>query len=438
MVAFSFKPLRNRYYELFYYSHVVLTLGFLVGIIIHYQALQGWGLLAASLWGLERLVRVGVYVYLNYGSGIPIYGEGSIGKSQFTSRGARDSGFKVHTVEKRLSAEGQKYAAANAGDLSTNPYGTEEWSAASRSTQNLQDSLAPVSSQRQPVYAYGSSNNESTSALPSGGAFAQENPLRQSSPAPHAIGGPSAIVSQLHRNQPIPRGYALAQILPGKVIKLTLHTPRHLNWKPGQHIQLTIPSVRWWQSHPYSICNSQDMTERLLSRRPDGEDKAGSEVVLLMSVRRGFTKHLYDSLVSKRKRLVSSSHSYSSDKTSGNPQTSQGVLIRAQTYLPTGSAARAHWHDFSTVILVAAGTGITYSLSVLEDLCFQMAKKDAALRGDEPSWARSKGKRKQKPTNVSRVRFVWIMREYCRDFFTLCTENTRLNTCFVFQLTSHG
>ena len=89
---------------------------------------------------------------------------------------------------------------------------------------------------------------------------------------------------------------------------------------------------------------------------------------------------------------------------------SNGVLIRAQTYLAAGSAARVHWDDFSTVVLFAAGTGVTYTVSVLQHLCYMMAEKDAALRGEQLSWSR--GKKDRKPTNVSRVRFVWVLRDY--------------------------
>lgn len=406
MVAFSFKPLRTRYYELFYYSHVALVLGFLVAIIIHYQALQGWCLLAACLWGLERLTRFVVFCYLNYGRSLPVFGEGRIGKAQYSSQGAKAAGFKVHHVEKRLSAEAPKHTA-------TAPYGGEEWSAASASTHNLHDTQAPAQHVKRPVYAYGPGNDDVPDVshqLPYGaGPYnSREEAVagRYGIPAPSypndAINGRAGLYTT-HRIQSIPKGYALAQILPGKVLKLTLRTPRHLSWKPGQHVQLTVPSIRWWQSHPYTIANSQDFTEKVSGARAAGEGDGASELVLLISVRRGFTKALYNSIVDKRKRLVSSA-------TSGTTNAG-GVLIRAQTYLPTGSASRVHWDDHSTAVIIVAGTGVTYGLAVLEQLCLNMAAKDAALRGEMPTWAKKKN-RKSRPTQLTRVRFVWILREY--------------------------
>lgn len=432
LVLFSFKPLRTRFYELFYYSHVALSLGFLVTMVIHYQALQGWGLLAAGLWGFERITRLCVFLWLNYGAGIPVFGEGRAGKAQYMSRNADGGGFKVHHVEKRLSAEGQKYAAGGAqGSAGAYPYyGNEEWSAASRSTANLQESVTSPE-KRAPaagVYDYGAGNEAAREQhLPYGAG--PYNPPRPQFPGESRSTSHAGTLSRpSHRSQAIPKGYALAQVLPGRVLKLTLHTQRHLNWKAGQHVQLTIPSVRWWQSHPYTISNAQDFTESLLAGKPDGEERGGSEVVLLMSTRRGFTRRLYSSILEKRKRIVRSGGGgqdavYSSDKDASlsGASTPGGVLVRAQTYLPTGSAARAQWEDHSTVVLVAAGMGVTYVMSVLEHLCLQMAAKDAALRGEQPSWAepswaeQRKSSRSKKPTNVSRIRFVWILREYGRS-----------------------
>lgn len=380
-------------------------------------------------------------MWLNHGKGIPLFGEGRIGKMQFTSKNANEGGFKVHNVEKRLSAESQKYAAVktfstHGGGMQNHPYGNqqqghlaaygdEEWSAASRSTNNLHadDSLAAAAPlPRQPVYAFGPGNDDLQKGSP---LHEQYDGQRSSSPLNQS--GRLASSAMTGRNntgttlamysapllQSIPRGYALAQILPGRVMKLTLHTPRHMNWKAGQHVQLTLPSVRWWQSHPYSIVNAQNMTEALIEQNLHSGDRSGSEIVLLISVRKGFTRRLFKSICQKRRRLVSSAPSDPSGREGGSSASSNhrnGVLIRAQTYLAAGSAARVHWDDFSTVVLFAAGTGVTYSVSVLQHLCFRMAEKEAALRGEQASW--SKGKKAKKSTNVARVRFVWVLRDY--------------------------
>ena len=421
MVAFSFKPLRNRFYEIFYYSHILLTVGFLATIVIHYEALQGWCLLAAGLWALERIVRLLIFVFLNYGRGLPVFGEGRAAKAQTNLMHSGSGGFQVHNVEKRLSDEPSK-----AGNKSSpyGSYGQEEGTVASRSTYNLQDNIlhAPENSGRS-VYAYGVGNDEITdsyasSPLPFGAGpyIPNDHKSRLRSLVIPTGANSQAASRQNNELQSIPRGYALAQLLPGKIIRLTLHTPRKLSWKPGQHLMLTIPSVKWWQGHPYSISNAQNLTEQSLSQTIQGEVWRGSQIVLLMSVRHGFTRSLYDSINAKRRTLASQGVSYTTEgKSSMTSGACGGVLLRAQTYLPAGSAARANWDTYSTVILVAAGTGITYALAVLEHLCCGMASLNAALRGEQPRWAGRSGRRRQKVTNVKRVRFVWILKEYCKS-----------------------
>jgi len=37
LTALSFKPLRKKFYELFYWSHIILVIGVLVTAIVHHQ-----------------------------------------------------------------------------------------------------------------------------------------------------------------------------------------------------------------------------------------------------------------------------------------------------------------------------------------------------------------------------------------------------------------
>ena len=43
LTAFSFRPIRNRYYEFFYWSHVLLVILVLVTAILHHRVTTfGW------------------------------------------------------------------------------------------------------------------------------------------------------------------------------------------------------------------------------------------------------------------------------------------------------------------------------------------------------------------------------------------------------------
>ena len=93
MVAFSFNPIRKRYYEVFYYSHVVLVFGFLVATALHFQYLAYWSYGAAALWAAERLVRLVVLMRVNrVGS--------SHRKSEVEKRGKIGGAFQVLKLEK--------------------------------------------------------------------------------------------------------------------------------------------------------------------------------------------------------------------------------------------------------------------------------------------------------------------------------------------------
>lgn len=66
------KPLQKRYYELFYWSHVVFSLGFLAACMLHFEPLFWWCAGSLILWGAERLARLVVVGYINVGRAGPI------------------------------------------------------------------------------------------------------------------------------------------------------------------------------------------------------------------------------------------------------------------------------------------------------------------------------------------------------------------------------
>jgi hypothetical protein len=65
-----------------------------------------------------------------------------------------------------------------------------------------------------------------------------------------------------------------------------------------------------------------------------------------------------------------------------------------------GSAARVEWGAYESLTIIAGGTGITFGISVLENACTRMVRKH-----QESKW------------KTSRVRFVWILKEFCKWSF---------------------
>lgn len=94
MVLSSFNPIRKRFYEVFYYSHVVLTIAFLVTTILHFEDLAYWSYAAAGLWAVERFVRLVVLTRINIIRSRHVDGKGGQKEQHF------ESGFEVIRVEK--------------------------------------------------------------------------------------------------------------------------------------------------------------------------------------------------------------------------------------------------------------------------------------------------------------------------------------------------
>lgn len=203
--------------------------------------------------------------------------------------------------------------------------------------------------------------------------------------SPAMNGSSPTLVNSTNSPRPLPpAGFATAQLLPGRTVRLTIHTPHAVRWEAGQHLLLYVPAVRLFESHPYTIAGVDERAKQL---RPVGGKvtQRGSEIVLLVRAQKGFSRALWDHLVRARGKAV-------------GPRKEEGILLRTLVSWPMGSAGRVSWGAYETLLIVCGGTGITFGISVLESACRRLVRKDQA------------GDKKWKTT---RVRFVWIMREYC-------------------------
>jgi hypothetical protein len=320
----------------------------------HTQPVMYWPIAALAWWGAERAWRFVTLLWVNgVFEGIWINPRGR------TSR-VRSSGASFETSEKQYEAE-------PALGLSTLSY-------------------PPASS-------------------PYSAPYGGSSPALNSSPAP-------TLVNSTNSPRPLPpAGFATAQLLPGRTVRLTIHTPHAVRWAAGQHLLLYVPGVRLFESHPYTIAGVDERSKQL---RPVGGKVAqrGSEIVLLVRAQKGFSRALWDYIVRARGKAV-------------GPRKEDGVLLRTLVSWPMGSSGRVTWGAYDTLLIVCGGTGITFGISVLESACRRMVRKDQV------------GDKKWKTT---RVRFVWIMREYGepKGFFAAytCLETDHAKSRL--QLTSAG
>jgi hypothetical protein len=184
---------------------------------------------------------------------------------------------------------------------------------------------------------------------------------------------------------PLMAGYAQAQLLPSRTVRLTIKVPRPLKWEPGQSVLLYLPDLSKFQSHPFTILNNRE-----------------PEIVLLVKARKGLTKQLFDlvrnrSLASvgidgaRDKRM-----SLASMRTGGGAVQVPPIFIRAQVDGPFGSSGRVRWGDYSTVLIICGGSGISFGASICDHICQLMAQYTT-------------------PTSrfkTQRVRLCWVARDY--------------------------
>jgi hypothetical protein len=190
-----------------------------------------------------------------------------------------------------------------------------------------------------------------------------------------------------------PTGYAHVELLAGRTVRLTIATPGYVSWAPGQHFLVTVPCISRFLSHPFTCASLCD------------EQIAGSEgrtLVFLIRAKQGWTRDLWDTVIG----LLSADCKFptcESHPVQVLPKT--GVLMRTWVDGPFGSCARNDWGAYTTAVLVAGGSGVSFTLAVMEYIALCMVGRNGRFLGGSGA---SRGAFK-----TDRIRFVWIVREFC-------------------------
>lgn len=157
-----------------------------------------------------------------------------------------------------------------------------------------------------------------------------------------------------------------AELLEGEVVRLTVRRPL-FKFSPGQHAFITMPGVARarYEQHPFTIANIPN---------PRGD------VVFLVKGQTGFTRRLIDRL-------------------------EHDVDDQLNCYLEGPYGTPHDLNHFGSAVLIAGGTGITYSISHLMEIVRQSRLGNSA---------------------VARVRVIWNIRH--KAFVTWIAP--LLNECF--------
>ncbi len=209
------------------------------------------------------------------------------------------------------------------------------------------------------------------------GSDITENPYRK-----EAVAAMPAFAAPRQPPPPIPIGFAQAQLLPSRTVRLTIRVARPFRWRPGQSVLLYLPDLSRIQSHPFTITNN-------------GE----TEIVLLVKARKGLTRRLFDLV--RTRSLANVGLNGAADKRLSLASMRGGdggvqvppVYVRAWVDGPMGSATRTKWDEFSSILIICGGSGISFGTSVSEYACRMMAQRSTQ-------------------SHTQRVRLCWVVREY--------------------------
>lgn len=153
----------------------------------------------------------------------------------------------------------------------------------------------------------------------------------------------------------------LVEALPGGACRLTVTLARPWTFKPGQHAYLYIPSVGYWQSHPFSVAWSAE-AEAL------EEDKLAMNRQEVL----GMTKTTMSFVIRGRTGMTGKLYKKASEMTDGRYET--------KCFVEGPYGGFHNMHSYGTVMLFAGGVGITQAVPHVRELVIGYANNTVAAR----------------------------------------------------------
>ncbi|KAI0831386.1 hypothetical protein BC628DRAFT_1353480 [Trametes gibbosa] len=334
LFALSISAIRRAHYEAFYFLHVLLVPLTLVMSALHHPPVWWWCWAALGLWFGERTWRFTWWLYTN----------GFLGSSTSSPPNT------LRKTPSRVGGSEQKIQAPQPHKLSQ------------ASSPDVPRSGPAVGLTHYPPITsvdimHGAKMSRPTDYVP-------------------------------------PLGFAHAELLPGRTVRLRIVTPGYLPWAPGQHFLISVPSITRFTTHPFtaaSICDEQT---------PGAN---GRVLVFFIRAKNGWTKDLWDTVALMMSRNEQFRRGESLPRCE---MPRRGVLLRACVDGPYGSSVRAAWKDYSSILIVAGGSGVSYALSILQFITLCLAGRNGRFLGGKS------GGYGQPGFKTTRVRFVWLVREF--------------------------
>lgn len=167
----------------------------------------------------------------------------------------------------------------------------------------------------------------------------------------------------LYRNLGRGSGLAEVQALPGDAMRVKVTIPRPWKFRPGQHAYLYLPAIAGLTSHPFTVAWSDETPhekltdiEKLSTTQEISAHRRDHNLYFLIRRRTGMTETLWNRTVN-----------------------SPNQLLRTKILLE-GPYSQQSMESYGTVLLFAAGIGITHQIPHVRNLIHGYANGTVATR----------------------------------------------------------
>lgn len=153
----------------------------------------------------------------------------------------------------------------------------------------------------------------------------------------------------------------LVEAMPDNAIRLTVTMARPWTFRPGQHAYLYMPTISFWQSHPFSLAWSDEAdapsSDKIAMNRQDILASRKTTMSFIIRARTGMTNTLYQRAAASYDGRMST------------------------TCWVEGPYGGEHsLHSYGSVMLFAGGVGITHAVPHVRDLVAGYANGTVAAR----------------------------------------------------------
>lgn len=154
---------------------------------------------------------------------------------------------------------------------------------------------------------------------------------------------------------------ALVEALPDNAVRVTVTMARPWTFRPGQHAYLYMPTISFWQSHPFSLAwsdETQSLTEeRLAMNKQDVLAMRQTTMSFIIRGRTGMTDSLYQ-----------------------RAATSHDGRVMTSCFVEGPYGGEHSMHSYGSVVMFAGGVGITHAVPHIRDLVAGFANGTVATR----------------------------------------------------------